>query len=75
MNDTYYQAQMYRHGSGLDYGCEPRATQEEAEQDLRDCLGMMSERERAQSEVESHVRRFRVLSLEEDGSIGSAETF
>lgn len=72
VGDIYYQAQIYRHGRGLDYDCPARETQAEAEADLADSLSMMSEREREQSEIESHVGRYEILDLAADGSIGSA---
>lgn len=48
-------------------------TQEEAEQAANDeWLAWLSEREQSRSWV--YARKFRVLSLEQDGSVGSAET-
>lgn len=72
VGDTYYQAQILRHGRGLDYDCPPRRTREEAESDLADSLGMMTERERQQSEIESYVVRCTITAVEEDGSIAGA---
>jgi hypothetical protein len=74
IGDVYYQAQIFRHGRGLDYDNPPCETDAEAEADLQASLGMMSEREREQSAVESHVRKYRVLAVESNGSVGSAET-
>jgi hypothetical protein len=62
-----YQAQIYRHGRPIDYGTELRDSEADAESDLRDCLGMMSESEQEQATVESHVQRWRVLGVDENG--------
>lgn len=72
VGDIYHQAQIMRHGRGLDYDCPPRETKAEAENDLAEALAMMSDRERQQSAVESYVRAYEVLDSQADGSIGTA---
>ena len=74
IGDVYYQAEIYRHGRGLDYGLLPCRTKVEAENDLQSSLSDMSERERKQSEIESYVAKYRVVEIDDSGEIGTAVT-
>ncbi len=72
VGDVYFVAELFRHGRGLDYEAPPRRLQADAEQDLQECLGMMTQLERDRAAVESYVQAYRITSIEEDGTIGSA---
>jgi hypothetical protein len=72
VGDVYFVAELFRHGRGLDYDTPPRRLQADAEQDLQECLGMMTQLERDRAAVESYVQAYRITSVDEGGGIGSA---
>ena len=72
VGDIAWQAELYRYGRGLDYGCGLHRPKEEAEHELAVCLGDMSGREREQSEIESCVSAWRIDSVDENGQPDSA---
>ena len=75
IGDTYYRACGQMNGMNWDLGdyAEECLTEAEAEENAAEWFGWLSKSEQRFAKI--YVLRFRVLGLDDDGTIGASETY